>query len=195
MLASDFILETRADLQEKSEHWKDEELLIKLRRSYVSLQSDLPFFMFKETLNIKKGISEYHLTFKALQNITLKIDGMDYTYSDLENFYIRPLNNQYSFNESILLVNNTPTSDSTAEVVYKHEKKISTMNCFIEVPESHLNALGLLFLSKIHEKPTGNTKMRNLSTHYIKLYKTEILNIKKNKKTAPRGVTSKYQRV
>jgi len=195
MVASDFILKTRADLQEKSEHWKSEELLGKLQRCYISLQFDLPFFITSVELAIKKDKSEYYLDNVGLKDISLKIDNVEFKYTELEHFYSRPTEPLYAFNENRVLINQTPTADAIGTLIYKYQKEIATANCEIEIPLNWHRALRYLFLSDIHEKPTRNTKERDLSVHYLKLYKQEIRELKINKKARPKNITSKYQRI
>lgn len=196
MLAKDFITQTRIELDEKaSEHWSNEELFIKLQRSYVSLQYDIPFFLSTETVDIKKGITEYYLTYTALKNVGMSIDGTPYTYSDIENFYLSDTPRRYTFDENRMLLYPAPLEDASAVVVYRHEKRLENENCHIELPAYQHKALRLLFMSEIHEKPTRNTKERNLSLHYLKLYEAEKVKLKVEKKMRPRNITTNYQRI
>lgn len=193
MKANDFILQTRADLQEKSQHWKNEELFVKLQRCYIALQFDLPFFITRESVAIKKDKSEYHLLNTPLKNVGLKINSIPYDYIDIENFYTSTKEIQYSFDGNKLLISSVPTADSTAEVAYRYQKALENGNCEIETPSIYNKALRFLFLSDIHEKPTRNTKERDLSVHYLKLYKQEVKEQVINKKSRPKNITSKYQ--
>ncbi|MBE0498571.1 MAG: hypothetical protein IBX43_04940 [Campylobacterales bacterium] len=197
MKAVDFILQTRADLQEKSEHWRDEELLIKLQRCYVSLQFDLPFFITSKLLEIEKGITEYYLDMLPLKNISFKMknDASPFTFASIENFYAMPKDRTYTFSGEKIIINTTLPVEGFATLVCRYQKEISTTNCEIELPANYHKALRLLFLSEIHEKPTRNTKERVLSTHYIKLYDKEIYKLKTEQKTRPKNVTSNYQRI
>jgi len=194
MRVSDFILQTRTDLQEKSEHWNDEDLLIKLKRAYVSLQYDLPYFIQREELSIIEGNSEYYLEYEALKNVSLIIDEQEYLFSNVENFYTVPKERTYTFMQNRLLVS-TPKRDSKALIFYRHCKMIETLNCFVELPIHYHNALRLLFLSYIQEKPTRNSKERNLSLHYLKLYEKELYKLKKEQKARPKNIKSNYQKV
>jgi len=195
MRASDFILQARDDLQEKSEHWSEEGMLIKLQRAYIALQFDLPYFIVNQTLDIKEGKSEYYLTSTPLKNVMLKIAGEKFNYLDIENFYITSKKNQYTFNEDMLIINSIPVKDSAEKIVYKYQKVIETLNCEVELPVLYHKALRLLLMSEIHEKPLGNTKLRNLNTHYLKLYALEIKKLKTEQNTRPRNITSNYQKV
>lgn len=195
MKASDFILQTRSDLQEKSEHWKDEELLIKLQRAYVSLQFDLPCFIVRENIDIVEGKQEYYLQHTPIANIALLIDGRYFGYSTKENFYSNPKENSYTFEESILLLGFVPKLATIGLIVYKHTKELINENCEIEIPIVHHKALRLLFMSEIHEKPTRNTKERVLSVHYIKLYEQEVSKLKVQQKMRATNTTSNYQRI
>lgn len=195
MLASDFILQTRAELQEKKEFWSASELLIKLQRSYISLQFDLPYFISSEEVSIKEGKSECYLKHKALKDIHLLIDRIKYDYVDLENIFKPSFFKIYSFNEDKLITNQTFTKEAIVKIVYKYEKKIVNDKCEIEIPSNWFKALRLLFMSEIHEKPTRNTKERNLSEYYLKKYDTEIRKLKTQQKARAKGLTSKYQRI
>ena len=195
MKASDFILQTRADLQEKSEHWKDEELLLKLQRAYISLQFDLPFFIAKENIDIQEGTQEYYLKHTPISNISLKIDSFNIEYSLNENFYSQQKENSYTFEENILVIGFIPNFTAIGLIVYKYAKELANANCEIEIPLIYYKALRLLFMSEIHEKPTRNTKERVLSVHYINLYEKEIANLKVKQKKRAKNITSNYQRI
>lgn len=195
MKAKDFIIQTRAELNEKTEFWKNEELLIKLQRSYNALQFDLPCFISKETLAIQKDKSQYYLQNKPIKNVGLKVDGMVFDYAEIENFYISLKQRQYTFQDDTLLLSQTPLKDGNAELVYKYIRELSNENCEIEIPLIYHKALRLLFMSEIHEKPTRNTKERVLSVHYIKLYDKEIHTLKVGQKLRPKNITSNYQRI
>lgn len=196
MIATDFITQVRPDLQEKSEHWSNEELLIKLQRSYIGIQSDLPFFITKETLAIEKGKSEYYLEYVPLKNVSFKIGGTrKIDYVDSENFYISDKQNLYTFDNDMVLLKFTPTDSMFGDIIYKYAKHLTNFNCHIEIPIAHHEALRLLLMSKIHEKPVRNTKERNLSTHYLNLYRGEIQKIKIAQKMIPKNNKTTYQGV
>jgi len=195
MKASDFILQTRVELNEKTEFWNDEELLIKLQRSYLALQYDLPFFTAKESLVIKKDKDEYYLLYTPLKSISLKIDGKVFDYADMDYFYVTEGANRYTFEGNKLILGFNPDKDMEAVIVYRHEKYLENANCNIETPSIYYKALRLMFMSEIHEKPTRNTKERNLNIHYLKLYDAELKNLRINKKMRPRNIQSNYQRI
>ena len=195
MRVNDFIIQTRVELQEKSPHWSDEELFIKLQRSYTALQFALPFFIKKETFVIQKGTSEHYLWVKPEQNIGLSIDGISYEYTDIGHFYVNEKLFSYTFDNDRLLFCPSIDKDTNASIVYRYQEQIKTLNCEVAIPQSWYKALRLLFMSEIHEKPTRNTKERNLSTHYLKLYEHELQNLKQNQQTRPLNVTSNYQRI
>lgn len=196
MIAADFITQVRPDLQEKSEHWSNEELLIKLQRSYIGIQSDLPFFITKETLAIESGKSEYYLEYVPLKNVSFKMgESRKLDYVDSENFYISDKQNIYTFDHDKVLLKSTTMDSISGDIVYKYAKELTNMNCHIEIPIAHYEALRLLFMSKIHEKPTRNTKERNLSTHYLNLYSAEIQKIKIGQRMRPKNNQTTYQGV
>ena len=70
MIVSDFILQVKDDLQEKSTHWTVESLFLKLQDAYVDLQFDLPYFMAMENIAIEQGKSEYYLNNIFLKDIS-----------------------------------------------------------------------------------------------------------------------------
>ncbi|MCX6075998.1 MAG: hypothetical protein NTW78_03835 [Campylobacterales bacterium] len=195
MKTSDFILQTRSDLQEKSEHWKDEELLIKLQRAYIALQFDLPYFITSRVIAIKEGIDAYYLDLTPLKNMALRVENIHYNFVDIENFYSNVKNKTYTFSEDKLLIHPLPTKDCSATLVLKYQKELANSNCDIEIPTVYFKALRLLFLSEIHEKPTRNTKERVLSVHYIKLYDAEKNKLKTEQKMRAKNITSNYQRI
>lgn len=195
MKAADFITQTRVELNEKTEFWSDEEMLIKLQRSYVSLQYDLPFFIAKESLVIEKDKDEYYLIYAPIKNVSLKIDDDRYEYSDAEFFYITDNKKRYTFDAEKLMLGFTPDKTMNAVIIYRYDKHLSNANCEIETPAIYNKALRLLFMSEIHEKPTRNTKERNLNIHYLKLYEAELKKLRIEKKMRPKNIQSKYQRI
>ena len=195
MRAQDFIIQTRVELQEKSQFWSDEELFVKLQRSYTTLQFALPFFIKKENFIITKGESEFYLQQIPTQNIGFSIDGVSYRYKDIGHFYVDEQQFSYTFDRDRLLFYPAAAKDVNGVIVYRYQEEIKTLNCEVSIPQSWYKALRLLFMSEIHEKPTRNSKERNLSTHYLKLYEYELQNIKQNQHVRVLNVTSNYQRI
>jgi len=191
---SDFILQNREDLQEKSQHWSDEDLLVKLKRAYIAFQEDLPFFVTDVTLGIQKGKREYFLTFKPLHGILLSVDGIEYVYMEMKNLYVHNTEHSYSFINDLLVLKAEPSADTQARLVYKSLSEIETLQCSIELPSSYLKALRYLFLMEVHDKPTRNTKERNLSSFYEKKYAGELYKLKRNR-LRRKNIKSNYQRV
>ena len=195
MRVSDFILETRSDLQEKTQQWKDEELLIKLKKAYVKFQEDLPFFIDEMNLDIKKGIKEYYPRFDPYKPVSLQIDSEPYEWMTYESLYRNGLNNAYTFYANKLTLKVQPLRDAQAHLVYKYISRIEAQSCYIELPIEYHTALRQRFLKEIHEKPTRNTKERNLSLYYLKEYQRELYDLKVKNKTIQKKVTSNYQRI
>lgn len=195
MIVSDFILQTRAELQEKKEFWHDAELLLKLRRAYISLQFDLPYFMMSEEVVIKEGKDRCYLSGKPLKDISFVLDGRAFSYIDEDNLYKYPDKDIYSFRENELIFARVFKTQSTGIIRYKHEKQIKSDKCEIEIPLNWHKALRLLFMAEIQEKPTRNSKERNLSDYYLQKYKEEILKLKHNKTVRAKNIVSDYQRI
>jgi len=195
MRASEVITQVRIELNEKSEFWNDEELFIKLQRSYVALQHDIPVFITKEPLAIQIGKDEYYLAYTPLKNVSLLIDGSAYAYADVESFYAIGCDRCYTFEDNRLVLGFEPVEDTTGVIVYRHEKHLDNINCEVETPSGYMKALRLLFMSEIHEKPTRNTKERNLSLHYLKLYEMELKKLRVDKAMRPKNIKSNYQRI
>jgi hypothetical protein len=149
--------------------------------------------MHREELNIKKGIDSYHLLYEPVKNIKLTIDTLEVPYKELDNLYVKDNTKAYSLQHQELLLGFAPEVDAKAQIIYKHFKVLRDEKCFIELPQKHLEALRLLFMSKIHEKPTRNTKERNLSVHYLNLYERELKSLRIDKKTRAKNIRTKYQ--
>lgn len=195
MRARDFIIQTRDELQEKGEvkHWNDESMLVKLQRAYTKLQYDLPYFIHSETLSIEEGKQAYRLKYKPLKNVGLKVDGIEVPYSDQDYFYANRPSKSHTFVEKEALLGFVPTKACSAEIVYKFTKRIETPNCVIELPEERHEALRAIFKSMVFEKPKLNSKERNLSAYYLKLYDRELAQLKMNKPTRPKNVGTRYK--
>jgi hypothetical protein len=197
MKASDFILQAQSELNEKREGWSDEELLVKLQRSYVSLQVDLPFFIVKETLAIQKDKSDYTLLHRPIKNVSCLVGDDTFEFVDIENFYRHDSTGKYTFDNTttMMLGGDAPIKDMAGEVVYRYLKTLVDANSEVEVPHSYYKALRLLFLSDIHEKPIASVDYRDMSVHYLKLYQAELQRLKHDVSIRPRNIKSNYQRV
>jgi hypothetical protein len=195
MKAADFILQIRSDLQEKSEFHKDKELFLKLQRCYSSLQFDLPSFIHRETLDITEGKKEYYLEYEPIKDISLVADDCKWAYTKLDTFLNRSVSSTYTFERDILLISTLAINTSEMKISYYYDRAIETEQCDIELPSSLHKALRLLVLSEIHEKPTLNSKQRDLSMHYMSLYEREIAKQKREQKTRAKNITSKFQRI
>lgn len=195
MKARDFILQTRADLQEKSkEWWKDEELFIKLQRAYVALQYRLPWFTHRESLNIEEGVERYRLRYDALQNISFRIDGVRIDYAEPDYMYAQDGSTAlYTFEDDTLVLGFIPGGAGAGALVYRHLAHLENANCAIELPREYHDALSLMFKHKIYEKPTRNSKERNLSTHYLNLFNKEVDDIKKNRPVRAKNTQTTYK--
>jgi hypothetical protein len=197
MIVSDYILQVKEELQEKNEQWSLESLFVKLKAAYRTLQSSLPYFLAKESIEFKEGKSEYFLNNVFLKDVLFQTeDGKRYKFSEIENLFINTSNLlAYSYHDGKLLLNKPVEKDGLAEIRYKYRKNLETMNCAISLPENYIDALTFIFKHKIHEKPTRNTKERDLSKYYLSLYNAEVEKIRKEQKIAPRNLTSKYQMI
>ena len=195
MKAKQLITEIKADLQDKSNQWSTELLLVKLQRAYISLQNDLPYFIASEAIAITEGTQAYRLKNRPIANISFTIDDIAQSFMSREFFYKKSPQNGYTFEGRELLLSHVPTSDSDGFVVYKYEKELENENCEIELPSEYFEALRLLCMKHIHEKPTRNTKERNLSTYYLNLYKEEVKDLKLSSNIRPINVRSNYIKV
>lgn len=194
MKASDLITHVKAELNEKREGWTAEDLLVKLQRSYVTLQNDLPFFIAKETLAIIKDKTDYTLLHIPLKNVSFKMDTLEFEYQTLENFYQDGSNRNYSFDGAKLILT-APDKALSSEVIYRYGKVLVDATSEIELPATYDRALRLLLLSDIHEKPIMSVDYRDMSIHYIKLYEAEIRKLKTSMQLRPRNIKSNYQRI
>lgn len=193
MVVSDFILQTRDDLQEKKEQWSDESLLLKLKRAYVDMQFDLPFFIATQKLDIKKEQTEYYIENTFLKDISMQIEGRRYRYTDMENLYTSENPHTYSYHAGALHLAKEPVIDGEGKVAYKYEKNIKTDKCHIEIPANYMKALEYIFKAYIYEKPKGNSKERNLNKHYLALYQGKIKELSNRQKARAKNVQYQYQ--
>ena len=201
MKAIDLITQVKSDLNEKREGWTEDDLLTKLQRSYITLQTDLPYFMAKENLDIQEGISEYSLLQTPIRDIGLKIDNRIFSYIDYDNFFIidrthnYSIKKKYTFDEKVLMIDFIPTVEKKLELSYRYAKVLMDKNADIETPLIYDNALRLAFLSNIHEKPIASVDYRDMSLHYKKLYQSEVDSLKSVKKINVKNIQSKFQGV
>ena len=199
MIARDFILEASLELQEKSKDikfWKDEELFIKLARAYRKIQKDLPCFVSNEKLDLKEGIDLYNLKNKSIKAISLYINGIKYTEQIKEYIYTNT-NDEKIFNisDKELLISPTPlVSNFKIKATYYYQKDLENENDYITTPIEYEEALRLLFLSYVFEKPPRDMRERDLSIHYLKRYELEKAELKKYKRNT-KSVNITYQRI
>ena len=183
-------------MQEKSEHWTKESLFLKLQDAYIDLQFDLPYFVTIEEVVIQEGKSETYLANKFLKDISLVIDGISWEYTEIDNLFISAgCQNVYSYHSGVLMLNKVLFKETTAKIVYKYEKSLKNDKCYIETPSNWKKALEYLLKAYVYEKPTRNTKERDVNKHYLNLYAREVQKLKLQQKARPKNLTSKYQTI
>lgn len=197
MIAKDFILEGSLELQEKSpdnKFWKDEELFLKLARAYRTIQSDIPCFTSNEKFEVKEGIELYYTKHKAIKGISLFINNYKYANQEKRYLFTNEINEKiFSIENREILINPIPKDDDTGQVVYYYLKELENENDYITTPIEYEEALRLLYLSYIFEKPPRDFKDRDLSIHYLKRYEIKRDEIKKRRNT--KSINSNYQRI
>lgn len=197
MIAKDFILEGSLELQEKSpdnKFWKDEELFLKLARAYRTIQSDIPCFTSNEKFEVKEGIVLYHTKHKAIKGISLFINNYKYANQEKRYLFTNEIDEKiFSIENKEILINPIPKDDDTGQVVYYYLKELENENDYITTPIEYEEALRLLYLSYIFEKPPRDFKDRDLSIHYLKRYEIKRDEIKKRRNT--KSINSNYQRI
>lgn len=191
MTPEEFINAKRVELGEKSEHWSGEELFSKLQSAYVEMQLDVPFAVASETIAMTKGTRTYPLLYEPIKNISMKINDTPVMCVSIDTLYGCNFD-AYAFNGKLMEV--SFDSDNDAVLVYRYSKEILTLNDVIDIPVTHMNALVMLWKSKVYEKPKLNTKERDMSIHYMKLYESAVQKIRfsSNKPTA---AYSTYKRI
>jgi len=196
MIVSDFILQVKEELQEKSEQWSKKSLFIKLKNAYSIIQTDLPYFFTQEKIDILENKTKYFIQNVFLKEVLFTVDAKEYKFAELENLFKNTSNLLlYSYYDGAIILNTPPKKEGMGELIYKYRKSLETENCTIALPENYMNALSFIFKHKIHEKPTRNTKDRDLSKYYLTLYNAEVAKIKREQKIAPRNLTSNYQMI
>lgn len=176
MVSADFLAQVRVKLSEKSEHWSPEELFAELQRAYKTLQLDLPFFIEMEVFSIEKGINDFKLKYRPIKSISMRTSTEEIPYVMNETFYKQD-GKGYTFLFDRLLIRGFDEA-IMGEIVYRYTKELKSDKCLIEIPYEQMEALRLLLMHYIHEKPVRNTKERDLSIHYLKLYQAEKNNCK-----------------
>ncbi len=195
MVANDLIDEIILTLQQKSNHWQKREIFIHLSRAYNLLQFDLPFFAYKEEIELQKDEDSFYLLFEPLANISLSINGNKYRYSEIANLY-KHRGLAYCFEgERVLLNCKTKDDKAKALILYKYGKRLKNVNCGLDLPPQYIEALRLLTLSFIYEKPILNTKERNLSAYYKNQYTLAVKTVALNINTSAKQIKSIYQRI
>jgi len=197
MIVSDFLNQLENDIQDKStnnnKHWSIESLLLKLQDAYIDMQFDLPFFIAIKDIEIKKGQNEYYIDNVFLKDIFLLIDNRKWRYTDIDNLYLDTNSYLYSYYDKKIMLNRVPQKDNFGKLSYKYEKKLSNINCHIELPNNFKKGLEYLTKAYVYEKPIRNTKERDLNKHYLNLYKAEVYKLQNQKKIIAKNLTSKYQ--
>lgn len=191
MTGEEFIDAKRAELGEKSEHWGGEELFSKLQSAYIEMQVDVPFAVATESIAITKGTRNYTITHTPIKHISFKIGDVDVPCVSVEMLYTCNFN-AYAFDgDGFILSFDT---DIDGVLVYRYSKKIIDKNDPIDLPITHINALTMLWKSKVYEKPKLNSKERDMSIHYMKLYDAAARKIRfSNNK--PTVAYSTYKRI
>lgn len=162
MIVKEFLKITRSDLDEKGnkKFWNDSELFNKLKSAYNTLQGDLPFFVYSQTLQTQEGITEYRLKHEPIKEVICRYGGKEIAYDIYDAIHSDTDEKLYTFYGEFLVLNFIPENEIDIEITYKYAKDITSLNCSIEVPMKYHKALKYLLKSEIYEKPKLNSKDR-----------------------------------
>jgi hypothetical protein len=192
---SDFILETKHQLQEKSnDFWSKEEIFFQLQRAYIDIQTDMPYFVHNQAIVFDNTLS-FCLEHMPLKGLKLSIGSIEYEYCDIDNMYVDTnCTYKYSFMNKELVIN-TVFNEINGFFAFKYIKELENENYYIELPLSWFTALRYLLFAYLHEKPTRNSKERNLSSYYYKMYQNALIKLKQTKQSIPKNIKSNYVRI
>lgn len=199
MVAADFLEEQKPVLDEEGglKRYNELELFTYLKRAYTVLQKDRPIFFSRKEIFTIKDENTYSFKDEIIDIDYLNVEDIPYEKVDVSKFHEKCFSQCsgffYSVDMNKIYIYPTPKSDGLKiSLSYSRIKELKNLDSDLLLNLAFEEALRLMFLSKALEKvPDRDNK--NISMHYLKLYKQEISEAKRASKKRHRNIRSNFQ--
>ncbi len=201
MLVVDFINENKSLIKKQNgnTHIADEDLITYLKRAYTHMQKDKTFFT--KTMDITTINEQIQYLLEDAKDILhLFINTTEYEKKRIDEFYEQyPFQNcnMFAFDNGALYISPKPANNLKItifyEVIKEFEKDENDKDIFT-IPVLFKEAFRYLFLAKVHEE-TPRKEFVDLSIHYLKLYKQEMIEAMKSSKVKYRNLQANFKKI
>lgn len=201
MLVVDFINENKSLIKKQNgnTHIADEDLITYLKRAYTHIQKDKTFFT--KTMDITTINEQMQYLLEDAKDILhLFINTTEYEKKRIDEFYEQyPFQNcnMFAFDNGALYISPKPANNLKItifyEVIKEFEKDENDKDIFT-IPVLFKEAFRYLFLAKVHEE-TPRKEFVDLSIHYLKLYKQEMIEAMKSSKVKYRNQRTNFKKI
>lgn len=201
MLVVDFINENKNLIKKQNgnTHIADEDLITYLKRAYTHIQKDKTFFT--KTMDITTINEQMQYLLEDAKDILhLFINTTEYEKKRIDEFYEQyPFQNcnMFAFDNGALYISPKPANNLKItifyEVIKEFEKDENDKDIFT-IPVLFKEAFRYLFLAKVHEE-TPRKEFVDLSIHYLKLYKQEMIEAMKSSKVKYRNQRTNFKKI
>lgn len=201
MLVVDFINENKNLIKKQNgnTHIDNEDLITYLKRAYTHIQKDKTFFT--KTMDITTINEQIQYFAEDAKDILhLFINTTEYEKKRIDEFYEQyPFQNcnMFAFDNGALYISPKPANNLKItifyEVIKEFEKDENDKDIFT-IPVLFKEAFRYLFLAKVHEE-TPRKEFVDLSIHYLKLYKQEMIEAMKSSKVKYRNQRTNFKKI
>lgn len=202
MLVVDFINENKSLIKKQNGNTliSDDDLITYLKRAYTHIQKDKTFFTKTMDITTINEQMQYILEEEAKDILHLFINTDEYEKKRIDEFYEQyPFQNcnMFAFDNGALYISPKPTNNLKItifyEVIKEFEKDTNDKDTFT-IPVLFKEAFRYLFLAKVHEE-TPRKEFVDLSIHYLKLYKQEMMEAMKSSKVKYRNLQTSFKKI
>lgn len=202
MLVVDFINENKNLIKKQNgnTHIDNEDLITYLKRAYTHIQKDKTFFTKTVDITTVNSQMQYLLEEEAKDILHLFINTTEYEKKRIDEFYEQyPFQNcnMFAFNNGALYISPKPANNLKITIFYEvikdFEKDENDKDIFT-IPVLFKEAFRYLFLAKVHEE-TPRKEFVDLSIHYLKLYKQEMMEAMKSSKVKYRNQRTNFKKI
>lgn len=202
MLVVDFINENKSLIKKQNgkTHIDDEDLITYLKRAYTHIQKDKTFFTKTIDITTVNEQNQYLLEEETKDILHLFINTTKYEKKRIDKFYEQysfQNCNMFAFDNNTLFISPKPASNLKItifyEVIKEFEKDTNDKDTFT-IPVLFKEAFRYLFLAKVHEE-TPRKEFVDLSIHYLKLYKQEMMEAMKSSKVKHGNLQTNFKKI
>lgn len=202
MLVVDFINENKSLIKKQNGNTliSDDDLITYLKRAYTHIQKDKTFFTKTVDITTVNEQMQYILEEEAKDILHLFINTDEYEKKRIDEFYEQyPFQNcnMFAFDNGALYISPKPANNLKItifyEVIKEFEKDTNDKDTFT-IPVLFKEAFRYLFLAKVHEE-TPRKEFVDLSIHYLKLYKQEMMEAMKSSKVKYRNQRTNFKKI